>query len=111
MAKSSARTVDAVAWRKLYNLPQWRGKHGARQAQLQRQPLCENCLKHGRVTPASVVDHKTPHKGNLSLFFDPNNHQSLCDDPRWRCHSSDKQREEHGNAPRPYIGVDGWPVS
>jgi 5-methylcytosine-specific restriction protein A len=105
------RSAEAEQYRKLYDLAAWRGSHGARQAQLKRQPLCENCLKHGRITAATVVDHKTPHKGDLELFLDPNNHQSLCDDPRWRCHSSDKQREEHGNAPRPHIGIDGWPTT
>ena len=109
-SRRNQRSPEAEQHRKLYSLAAWRGPNGARQAQLKRQPLCENCLKHGRITAATVVDHKTPHKGDIRLFLDPNNHQSLCDDPRWRCHSSDKQREEHGNAPRQQIGSDGWPV-
>lgn len=36
------------------------------------------CLESEAVTPAEVVDHITPHKGDESLFFDPNNLQSLC---------------------------------
>jgi 5-methylcytosine-specific restriction protein A len=35
-------------------------------------------LKDGKVTPATVVDHIIPHKGNHELFWDAKNHQPLC---------------------------------
>jgi 5-methylcytosine-specific restriction enzyme A len=36
------------------------------------------CLKENRTTAATVVDHKTPHRGNQELFWDENGWQSLC---------------------------------
>jgi len=42
-------------------------------------PLCAQCLKEGRYTPAEVVDHITPYPicGD-SGFFDRDNLQALC---------------------------------
>ncbi|WP_343040029.1 HNH endonuclease signature motif containing protein [Methylocystis heyeri] len=40
--------------------------------------------------PATVVDHITPHKGDIKLFWDRKNWQPLCEP----CHNSRKQREE-----------------
>lgn len=45
---------------------------------LRRNPLCVMCEDEGKLTPATVVDHITPHKGNYELFWDETNHQSLC---------------------------------
>nr|WP_094247944.1 HNH endonuclease signature motif containing protein [Paenibacillus sp. RUD330] len=45
---------------------------------LQEYPLCKHCLKDEAYTPAEVVDHIKPHKGDLVLFWDPKNHQPLC---------------------------------
>lgn len=55
---------------------QWRK---ARAAHLAAHPLCVECLKSGDITPATVVDHVTPHRGDLVLFWDPHNRQSLCE--------------------------------
>lgn len=108
MRKPDQRSPEAERYRKLYHTARWRR---TRERQLQKQPLCENCLKHNRITPATVCDHVDPKtKLNPETFFS-GPFQSLCDDPRWRCHSSDKQRTEHGNAPRQHIGLDGWPVT
>lgn len=57
---------------------------------LQSNPLCVYCLEQGRVTEAKVVDHIEPHRGDQDLFWNTDNHQSLC----MSCHSSIKQREE-----------------
>ncbi len=43
---------------------------------------------------ATLVDHKTPHRGDMVLFWDVNNWQSLCS----HCHSSHKQRIETKSA-------------
>lgn len=48
------------------------------------------CKAQGYRTLATVVDHVKPHKGDLSLFWDPNNRQSLCK----VCHDSAKAIEE-----------------
>ena len=50
----------------------------ARKAFLQRHPLCAECLKAGRLIPATVVDHIVPHRGNQALFWDEGNWQPLC---------------------------------
>ena len=50
----------------------------ARKLFLQRHPLCANCLSQGIVTPATVVDHIVPHRGDRALFWDENNWQPLC---------------------------------
>lgn len=47
----------------------------------------------GRVVMASVVDHIKPHRGNLELFLDADNLQSLCK----RCHDGHKQAQEHNS--------------
>lgn len=75
---------------------------------LRLHPLCVMCAAETprRITPASVVDHRTPHKGDMGLFWDETNWQSLCTTH----HSSHKQAlEKSGNAPR-RIGPDGWPI-
>ena len=45
---------------------------------LRHHPLCVECSKENKVTPANCVDHIEPHKGNQSLFWDKNNWQPLC---------------------------------
>lgn len=54
----------------------------ARGAYLARHPLCRTCETAGRTTPATVVDHVTPHRGDQALFWDSGNWQPLCK----RCH-------------------------
>lgn len=47
-----------------------------------RNPLCVVCLAAARTTSVEgkngVTDHIIPHRGDMKLFWDPNNHQSLC---------------------------------
>ncbi|WP_288659528.1 MULTISPECIES: HNH endonuclease [Pseudomonas] len=62
----------------------------ARLQHLREHPLCVYCERLGRVTAASVVDHKTPHRGDMTLFWDRANWQSLCKP----CHDSVKKQEE-----------------
>jgi 5-methylcytosine-specific restriction protein A len=76
----------------------------ARKTYLMSHPLCLMCKKDGRVTPATVVDHRIPHKGNQELFWDTDNWQPLCA-PH---HNRDKQREERGRFRA--VDADGWPV-
>nr|WP_211224439.1 HNH endonuclease signature motif containing protein [Eremococcus coleocola] len=54
--------------------------------------MCEECKKHGRTTVATVVDHIVPHKGNKKLFWDSNNHQSLCES----CHNRKTASKDMG---------------
>ena len=59
---------------------------------LLNNPLCVECLKNGKYTPANVADHIIPHKGDKRLFYDDNNLQSLCDS----CHGAKSAREKGG---------------
>ena len=82
------RTVDPVS-KRLYNSGRWRR---LRFRHLEREPLCRECARVGKVTPASDVDHIKPHKGDFCLFFDENNLQSLCAS----CHSRKTAAEDGG---------------
>ena len=50
----------------------------ARIAFLQKHPLCAECQREGKLTPATVVDHIFPHRGDQQLFWDQDNWQPLC---------------------------------
>lgn len=57
---------------------QWRR---FRQWYLGRHPLCEQCEKEGRITPAAMVDHIVEIKDGGALTSE-SNAMSLC----WKCH-------------------------
>lgn len=56
---------------------------------LQANPWCVQCARVGTATPATVVDHIVPHRGDQELFWSPENHQALCK----RCHDTKTARE------------------
>ena len=80
---------------------QWRT---ARARFLRSHPLCAECMKQGKLTPATVVDHIIPHKLKEALrsgdsqaiakaqklFWSRKNWQGLCK----QHHDSTKQRME-----------------
>ncbi|MPQ68322.1 MULTISPECIES: HNH endonuclease [unclassified Pseudomonas] len=88
------RIVEPGSWRYDKSNAHQRGyNHAWRKARLehlQAHPLCAYCEREGRVTAANVVDHSTPHRGDMALFWDRSLWVSLCTP----CHSSVKQREE-----------------
>lgn len=89
---------------RLYCTAAWRH---LRLAQLRAEPLCRMCKALGQLVPATVADHVKPHRGDLELFRDPDNLQSLCA----RCHSSHKQAQEnHADGLVRGAGVDGLPL-
>ena len=55
----------------------------ARARFLRGHPLCAECMKQGKLTPATVVDHIIPHRGDKKLFWDESNWQPLCES----CHN------------------------
>ena len=72
---------------------------------LKQHPLCRFCDEQGIATPATIVDHRVPHKGDLKLFWDQTNWQPLCKTH----HDSTKQAQER----RGYAqgcDADGWPT-
>jgi 5-methylcytosine-specific restriction protein A len=77
------RAVSAlygVSWRK------------ARAVFLREHPLCVCCATTGSITPASVVDHVIPHRGDVRQFWNRENWQSLCKP----CHDRKTAREDGG---------------
>jgi 5-methylcytosine-specific restriction enzyme A len=60
----------------------------ARERYLADHPLCVECFRDDRLTPATVVDHVIPHRGDAVLFWDESNWQSLCT----TCHNRKTRR-------------------
>ena len=107
-------TVSADSWRCDKQSSTARGYgykwQQARAAYLVKHPFCAFCLREVGISYqqdavaigiectgkgiglpyAHVVDHVVPHRGDMQLFWDSANWQSLCT-PH---HSRDKQREE-----------------
>ena len=60
---------------------------------LRKHPLCEmECKDKGRVTPATLVDHIVPHKGDPVLFNDEDNWQAGCEE----CHNRKTATKDGG---------------
>ena len=74
----------------LYGTSRWRD---ASKQYLATHPRCVCPQHHGQpdAPRATVVDHITPHKGDLTLFWDAENWQALSKP----CHDSWKKRTEH----------------
>lgn len=103
--RQDRRSSEAEAYRRLYKSARWAGKHGVRAQQLKRQPLCEFCLKAGRITRATVCDHRDPKSKLTEDGFFRGPFLSLCK-PH---HDGAKQAEER----RGYsaaVDLSGWPV-
>lgn len=69
--------------------------HTARWTRLSRvyraaHPLCAECQRQGRITPATCVDHITPWPICQDNFFDEANLQALCD----KCNHDKGQRDK-----------------
>jgi 5-methylcytosine-specific restriction protein A len=72
-----------------------------------QHPLCALCLASvpKRYAQADVVDHVVPHKGDMELFWDRTNWQSLCKP----CHDGTKQQQEVKGYSKA-LGDDGLPI-
>lgn len=57
-----------------------------------QHPYCQECLKQGKLTEATDVDHIVPHRGCARLLFDEANLQALCHE----CHSRKTAKEDGG---------------
>ena len=66
-------------WAYLYSSARWQK---IRRMQLFNEPMCAECLKRGRFTPATECDHIHPHRGDPDRFY-RGPFQSLCKP----CHS------------------------
>ena len=76
---------------KAYNTTIWRK---IRLTYLKEHPICEECLKKGKVTPATSVHHiKSPFKGgeiNYTLLQDYSNLEAVCHE----CHAEIHNKEQ-----------------
>lgn len=83
-----------------------RGRKGMalRKRRLEAEPLCRDCIEHGRITPAVTPDHIVP----LALGGDDvdSNVRCLCQP----CHDK-RTVEQFGFKERPTFGLDGWPIA
>lgn len=87
-AEFDAARGQAQPWRKWYRTKRWLQ---LRAQVLARDPLCqcERCQGGARrVTPATVVDHVVPHRGDPDLFWALSNLQGLAK----RCHDQKSRR-------------------
>lgn len=85
----AAKRGKSAEWHWMYLLPVW--KDDLRPTQLLLEPFCRECAKRGYRTRANEVDHVKPHRGDMAIFTDRSNLQSLCH----RCHSAKTMREQH----------------
>jgi 5-methylcytosine-specific restriction enzyme A len=85
---SDTRSHQAQAWHKLYGA-RWQRY---RLVFLADHPLCVECEGQGAIEPATVVDHITPHRGDVALFWDGANHQPMCT----ACHNRKTATEDGG---------------
>lgn len=92
---SRLKVVESVSWRSDKQTSAQRGYgyrwQKARERYLREHPLCVYCEREGKVTAASIVDHRIPHRGDMTLFWEEGNWQSLCT----RHHNSDAQKKDH----------------
>lgn len=80
--EDSKAFYNSKAWRRLSRL------------QLQREPLCADCLRAGRIHPAEIADHIKPIREN-GARLDMENLQSLCR----ACHNT-KHGQGESNPPK-----------
>ncbi len=72
-----------------YAKPSWKQ---LRTSMLIQHPLCASCLLTNTYTPSTIVDHIRPHKGDIHLFYDIDNLQTLCK----RCHDRKTATDDGG---------------
>lgn len=89
-ASRNRQRVDLEPWRRWYRTKRW--------ADLRMRVFVRDlfkCRMCGRLegnTSLLVCDHKQPHHGDETLFWDEGNLQTLCKP----CHDGEKQRIEKG---------------
>lgn len=82
---------DAIG--RMYHLPEWRDPVlGLRARHIRKEPLCRECRAHGVNRRGDDVDHIIPHEGDMTLFLDEDNLQTLC-----RSHHSIKTAKERND--------------
>lgn len=80
-------SAAAEPLRHLYSTVRWQRLKRRVHVRDAYQCQMESC---GAVTPRPIADHRIPHRGDLALFWDETNVQTLCKP----CHDGRKQRLE-----------------
>lgn len=65
--KEAKSFYDSRAWQRCREVVLKRDNH-----------LCQECLRHGRLTRATMVHHKQHYRTHKSLAYDADNLESLC---------------------------------
>lgn len=86
--KERQRYRDAQSWRAWYKTKRWQDLRWS--TLLRDMFTCQRCRRVEADTSQLVADHRTAHRGDEVLFWDPLNLWTLCK----RCHDSWKQRQE-----------------
>jgi 5-methylcytosine-specific restriction protein A len=73
-----------------------------RKQKLQRNPLCESCLQHGKIEVAIAVDHKIPINAGGEPFPGLDGLASLCTS----CHNAKTRAEQDGKEISLHKGCD-----
>ncbi len=97
-ATTQDRDRERIAFnplRKLYKTARWMKLRW--QTLVRDAFTCQMCGKIGHDPSKLVADHRRPHRGDLTLFWKPDNLQTLCASP---CHSKHKQRLEQAQEMR-----------
>ena len=76
---------DNVRYARFYASSAWRK---ARRIKLAQQPLCEECLREGKITAATIVHHMIELKDDWNKRLDADNLESICQD----CHNKKHKR-------------------
>lgn len=96
MRKLRQKAYQNTEWRKL------------REVYMHEHPLCDECLKKGKVTPATDVHHKkSPFKGgevNYNLLLDYDNLESVCKD----CHGAIHANQQGHITPEQQLELLDW---
>lgn len=73
--QAARRRYDAQRpYKHLYASPAWKGPSGLRLVILRRDPVCTAC----GTAPSTVADHIKDHRGDLKLFYSPENVRGVC---------------------------------
>jgi 5-methylcytosine-specific restriction endonuclease McrA len=82
-----------------YSTEPWRAWYGSQRWKRLRWAVCvrdlftcQLCHRIAGRKGEAIADHKTPHRGNASMFWDEANLQCVCKS----CHDSIKQAAERG---------------
>lgn len=81
------RSAKAKDYNRLYKTARWLR---VRKSWLIRHPICVDCESRDVVRPATIIDHIIAHDGDVVLFWDSTNYQSLC----VKCHNRKTSRHD-----------------